>query len=365
MKHYRVTLVPQSSLFLGRDRGNRIVRRSFHYIPASTVGGALNTYFYQTGWDEGLAGRFRFGNLYPAVETGDGSVWLPAPRNLYYCPNCRTGHLIEDFRPKQALAELICPDCSGLRRPERGVVEARLSGDLFEVHPGQRKATPPEAGALTVGRTELHRTTAAHVGGRLHMIELLRVRGVPFHGDVWVNDAATDVIHPGVTFRLSVGGLRSRGCGSAELHIGGEVTDTPDDDRLLLAETPLLPLPDGMAATLTFRTTVATPYASVVVSERWAARPLEFGKGLVSFLDTIAVGSAFTATGDVALGERMFFYRLSGQTLELYGFDHTACVGHDYGAGYDFADLWTLGYGRVRRLLTTKGQPDRVAGESA
>lgn len=352
MKHYHVTVIPQSSLFLGRDRSNRVVRHSFHYIPASTIGGALNTHFYQTGWDKGLAGHFRFGNLYPAVDKRDESVWLPAPRNLYYCPTCRAGHLIEDFRPERALDELICSKngCSGLRRPEQGVVEARLSGDLFEVRPDRRKATPPEAGALTVGRTELHRTTAAHVDGRLHMVELLRARDVPFHGDVWVDDAATNVIHPGATFRLSIGGLRSRGCGRVALHIGDETTAPSTGDTLLLAETPLLSLPDGMTATPTLRATVATPYARVAVSERWAAKPLQSGKGLVSFLDTLAVGSVFTAPGNVVLGERMFFYRLNGQTLELYAFDRAACAGHDYDADYDFADLWTLGYGRVRRL---------------
>ena len=353
MKHYHVTVVPQSSLFLGRDRGNRVVRHSFHYVPASTIGGALNTRFYQTGWDKGLAGRFRFGNLYPAVNTKGEIVWLPAPRNLYYCPTCRAGYLVKDFQPEKVLDELICPDCQAMRRPQRGVVEAALIGDLFEVHPRQRRAAPPTVGALTVGRTELHRTTATHVDGRLHMVELLRARSVPFHGDVWVDDAATGVIHPGATFRLSIGGLRSRGCGRVKLRIGDEIAVTPAGEGSLLAETPLLPLPDRMVETPAFRATISTPYASVAVSERWAAKP---GKGLVSFLDTVAVGSAFTATQEVALGESMFFYRLNGQTLELYGFDRAACEGYDYGAGYTFADLWTLGYGRVRWLLTTKEQ---------
>jgi hypothetical protein len=50
------------------------------------------------------------------------------------------------------------------------------------------------------------------------------------------------------------------------------------------------------------------------------------------------------------MDERMYFYRLKGTDLMLYGFDLAACDAHDYNADYTFADLWTLGYGRLRFL---------------
>jgi hypothetical protein len=354
MKRYHVTVVPQSSLFLGRDRGNRVVRHSYHYIPASTIGGALNTRFYQVGWKT-LTEQVRFGNLYPAAKRGEELVWKPAPRNLYYCPTCRSGHLVESFGPESALTERICSrdGCQTPLQPEIGVVEVRLNGDCFEIHPDKRRSAPPTVNALTVGRTELHRTSAAHVDGRLHQVELLRVRGVPFHGDVWVSDEATDVIQTGASFRLSIGGLRSRGCGRVALHIGDEVTATPNGEETLLVETPLLPLPNSNGEEYpTFHAAIAAPYAQVAVDERWAAKPLRSGKGLVSFLHTLTVDSALiSAEGKgVAMDERMYFYRLKGTDLMLYGFDLAACDAHDYNADYTFADLWTLGYGRLRFL---------------
>jgi hypothetical protein len=350
MRRYWATVVPENSLFLGRERGNRVVRRSFHYIPASTIGGALNTRFYQIGWEEDLAGRFRFGNLYPAASGEGEDMWIPAPHNLYYCPTCRTGHLVTDFQPEKALDALICPDCRAMRRRQRGVVQARMKGHGFEVFPDQRKASPPMVGALTVGRTELQRTSATHVDGRLHMVELLRARGIPFCGDVWVEDEAAKVVRPGVTFRLSIGGLRSRGSGRAELRIGDEITTTPASGAVLMAETPLLPLPEDVTGAFTLLTRIATPYVSVGVSERWAAKPLESGKGLISFLNTVARGSVFAALGNVALDEQMFFYRLDGSGLELHGFDWEACGKYIYHDDYSFTDLWTLGYGRLRWL---------------
>ncbi len=352
MRHYQATLVPQSSLFLGRDRGNRAVRHSFHYVPASTIGGALNTHLYQIGRQD-LAKRFRFGNLYPAANGDQKSVWLPAPRNLTYCPACGRGHLVERFEPEQALAERICSQegCQAMRRPEQGVVEAGLNGNRFHVHPDERAATPPSVNAHVVGRTELHRTTAAHVDGRLHQVELLQARAVPFRGDVWVDDAAAQVLRPGATLRrLPVGGLRSRGCGRVELHIGPEIEDAPPGDGLLLAETPLLPLPEDVTRAPDAQVDVAAPYARVAVNERWAAKPLQSGKGLVSFLDTLAVGSVVAAPDEVKLGERMYFYRRQGAKLALYGFDRAGCDGHQYHVDYAFDELWTLGYGRLRQL---------------
>ena len=361
MRHYHATVVPQSSLFLGRDRGNRVVRHSFHYIPASTIGGALNTRLYQIGRRD-LSERFRFGNLYPSAKLRTGpaadgdheKVWIPAPRNLYYCPACGRGHVVESFGPESALAERICSEdsCQAMRRPEQGVVEADLNGDCLKIYPDERAAAPPTVSAQTVGRTELHRTTAAHVDGRLHQVELLQVRGLPFRGDVWVDDAAGQVLRPGAVFRLSIGGLRSRGCGRVELRIGEEIDDTPPGSGLFLVETPLLPLGERVDRPSGAPVEIAAPYARVAVNERWAAKPLQSGKGLVSFLDTLALGSALAAADDIALGEMMYFYRQNGSELELYGFDLATCGGHDYGADYDFADLWTLGYGRLRRLLS-------------
>jgi len=379
MKRYRVTVVPKSSLFLGCDRGNRVVRHSFHYIPSTTIGGALNTRFYQIGRRD-LVKRFRFGNLYPStadeaalrsgvsMDDDTANVWIPAPRNLYYCPTCREddGYLVEDFRPEKVLAELICPDCKARRRPEQGVVEAQLNGDRFEINPNKRKPASPTVGAQIVGRSELHRTTAAHVEGRLHQVELLQVRGLPFHGDVWVVDAAANVLRPGATFRLTIGGLRSRGCGRAELRVGDEITTAPTDEKTLLAETPLLPLPDGeVNGEPAFQATISTPYARVAVNERWAAKPLCSGKGLVSFLHTLAVGAALAldAGEDIALGERMYFYRLKGSKLTLYGFDLASCGGRDYSVDYSFAELWTLGYGRLR-TLSSNGDKHTRKGEA-
>lgn len=354
MRHYHATLVPQTSLFLGRDRGNRVVRHSFHYIPASTISGALNTRFYQMGRQD-LVGRFRFGNLHPATEGEGESVWMPAPRNLYYCPACGGGHLITDFRPEQALSERICSrdGCRAMLRAEQGVVETRRNGELFEVLVDHRRPSPPTVNAQIVGRTALHRSTGAHVDGQLHQVEVLRVRGVPFHGDVWVEDGAEDVLCPGVTFRLSIGGLRSRGSGRAELEIGAEIASTPAEDVLLLAETPLLPLPeDEVEDVAMVRATIVAPYAQMAVNERWAAKPLRSGKGLVSFLNAVTVGSALTLVeeGSVAQGDVMYFYRLHGPDLILYGFDRTACLARTYCVDYDFSELWTLGYGRVRWL---------------
>jgi hypothetical protein len=363
MKRYQVTVLPQSSLFLGRDRGNRAVRHSFHHIPATTIGGALNTRFHQLGW-KGLVGSVRFGNLYPAIKKDAEDVWLPAPRNLYYCPACHQGHLVTDFRPESALSERICArgDCGTPLRPEQGVVAARLGGARFAVDPDRRAAAPPSVNAQVVGRTELHRTTGAHVDGRLHQVELLRVQGHPFRGDVWVAGAATEVIHPGATFRLTIGGLRSRGCGHAELHIDDEIDNASTERVALLVETPVLPLPDDVVGeeegeAMTFGATVATPYAQMTVNERWAAKPLTSGKGLVSFLDTLTAGSTIAAQEVPVLDEVMYFYRPrpGGSEWVLHGFDRARCKGREYNADYSFLDLWTLGYGRLRELHSRIG----------
>jgi hypothetical protein len=245
-----------------------------------------------------------------------------------------------------------------MRRPEQGVVETDRVGDRFEIHPNGRAAASPTVNALTVGRTELHRTTAAHVDGRLHQVELLRVRGVPFLGDVWVSDEAASVIRKGAIFRLSIGGLRSRGCGRVELYIGDEVKSA-SNNALLLVETPLLPLPDDELEGISkIHAKIATPYAQVAVNERWATKPLCSGKGLVSFLHTISVGSTLAPVdgGDIILGEQMYFYDLLGSELTLYGFDLAACEGHNYSADYDLVDLWTLGYGRLRFLSSNSDE---------
>jgi len=358
MKNYYATIAPKSSLFLGRDRGNRVVRHTYHYIPASTIGGALNSRFYQMGW-KNLTKHFRFGNFYSTLygDDDDTRVWLPAPRNLYYCPACRRGYLVKSFAPESALIERICSQdgCQTMCRPEQGVVETDRVGDRFEIYPNGRAAASPTVNALTVGRTELHRTTASHVDGRLHQVELLRVRDVPFRGDVWVSDEAANVIRKGAIFRLSIGGLRSRGCGRVELHIGDEIKGASNNNALLLVETPLLTLPDDELEEISkIHAKIATPYAQVAVNERWATKPLRFGKGLVSFLHTISVGSTLAPIDgeDIILGEQMYFYNLAGSELTLYGFDLAACEEHNYSADYDLADLWTLGYGRLRFLFS-------------
>jgi len=359
MKHYHATVSPRTSLFLGRDRGNRAVRHSFHYVPASTIGGALNTHFYQLGRQD-LMERFRFGNLYPATEADDGSTWMPAPRSLYYCPACRGGHLITGFGVAESLSERMCSrdGCQTMLRAEHGVVNGRERGDTFEINVDDRRRTPPTVDGQIIGRTALQRGTGTHVDGRLHQVEVLRVRGVPFRGDVWVEDGLAQVLKPGATFRLSIGGLRSRGCGRAELRIGTEIEGGASEHGLLLAETPVLPLPDDVFEDVpTVTTGVRTPYARIEADERWAAKPLHTGKGLVSFLNAVAVGSTLKRIdgGGGIRGDVMHFYSLRGSDLILYGFDRDACAIRGYSKDYSFAELWTLGYGRVRWLVTGTG----------
>ena len=83
MPIYQVTVTPHSSLFLARERGNRAMRRSYPYIPASTASGALNTHLYQIGRAEArnlLAGVIDIVDLQLATLAGIaghrlGIVW--------------------------------------------------------------------------------------------------------------------------------------------------------------------------------------------------------------------------------------------------------------------------------------------------
>jgi hypothetical protein len=351
MPAYRVTVTPHSSLFLARERGNRAIRRSFPYIPASTASGALNSYFHQIGWKE-LMHTFRFSNLYPIRDSE--KVWLPSPRTLYRCPLCSQVAWMQDFDPVGMVGEVMCPNCGAMRRAAKGFVAAHLTHDA--VYPdGLVWERVPALNAQLSGRVVLHRTTGGQMDGRLHFVEVLRARNLPFRGLAWVKQSAAGTLRAGESFRLTMGGLRSRGSGRVTLTLDAvTVAATPVQEHdLLLVETPLLPLPTSLSGTTPALTVKAvSPYARVAVCERWAVKPLPSGKGLVSFLDTLTVGSVLqVVSGTTVLWPGLFFYRMAGTDMELYSppLLDDPVLGEDP-KDYTTADLWTLGFGQLRHL---------------
>jgi hypothetical protein len=351
MPVYRVTATPHSSLFLARERGNRAIRRSFPYIPASTASGALNTHFHQIGRAE-LMRIFRFSNLYPACD--EERVWLPAPRTLYCCPVCSQTAWMQDFEPTGMAGEVMCPVCGAMRRPVQGFVAAQLAHDA--VHPdGLVRERIPALNAQLSGRVALHRTTGGQVDGQLHFAEVLRARNVPFRGLAWVEQSAARTLRAGDSFRLTMGGLRSRGSGRVTLTLEAVTAAAMPDQAgdLLLVETPLLPLPEPLAGTAATMLTVraVSPYARIEVCERWAAKPLHSGKGLVSFLDVLAMGSVLkVVSGATTLWPGMFFYEMEGMEVKLHYFPPPWSDSLVMGQDYTTADLGTLGFGQLRRL---------------
>jgi hypothetical protein len=350
MQAWQPTVIPRSSLFLARERGNRAIRRSFPYIPATTASGALNTRLHQLGW-KGTMYTFRFGNLYPALD--DQQVWLPAPRTLYRCPACSQFRWMQALAPAEMANEMLCDVCGALRRPAEGFVAARLTPHSAQPTEVLRQRVPALNAQLS-GRVALHRRTGGQMDGQLHFVEVLRVRGLPFRGTAWLEP---DTIQTEAEIRLMMGGLRSRGSGRVTLRLEA-LPDGEDDnpavapgDRLWV-ETPTLPLPAKLEAASPLLTArVVSPYARVEVCERWAAKPLVAGKGLVSFLDTLAVGSVLTVSeGTAKLGPGIFFYGSDGIDLALYylepPFDDEPVLGQDY----SLVELWTLGFGQLRRL---------------
>lgn len=350
MPAYRLTVTPHSSLFLARERGNRAIRRSFPYIPASTASGALNTRLYQLGWD-GLMRTFRFSNLYPACD-GE-TVWLPAPRTLYRCPVCSQVNWMRNFDPADMVSEMMCSVCGAMRRPARGFVSARLAHDAVQPSNLFRERVSALNAQLS-GRVALHRTTGGQVDGQLHFIEVLRARNLAFRGLAWVESGASTTFQPGARFRLAMGGMRSRGSGRVTLAFEAATSQGTSIQvgDVLLVETPVLPLPealDGASPTLTVQ--AVSPYARVEVCERWAAKPLRWGKGLVSFLDVVAMGSVLKVSdGTASLRHGLFFYKMADLAVELFylepPFPSDPVVGEDY----TVEDLWTLGFGQLRRF---------------
>jgi len=352
MPAYQVTATPHSSLFLARERGNRAYRRSFSYIPASTASGALNSRLYQIGWDD-LMHTFRFSNLYAAYD--DDHVWLPAPRTLFRCPACSQVTWMQCFDPASMVGEMICQECGVMRRPARGFVAVRLTHDSV-IHDGPLRERILPLSAQLSGRVALHRNTGGQVDGRLHFVEVLRARGVPFRGSGWVEQSALGTLAAGQRFRLTMGGLRSRGCGRVTLEMGttNAAAEPVGENDLLLVETPVLPLPEslrGNPPVLTAR--AVSPYARVEVCERWAAKQLKSSKGLVSFLDVLAVGSVVQVTGGTtALWPGLFFYWMEGTRVDLHyivpqAFPNDPVIGDEY----TIEELWTLGFGQLKRLV--------------
>lgn len=353
MLHYRVAVIPHSSLFLARERGNRVVRHSYPYIPASTLGGALNTYFYQTGQEEMVNGC-RFGNAYPQVADAEEAVWMPTQRNYYVCSRCGKVHLVTDLGPGATLRALICDACRAPRREYTGVAQTMLSTDVCTLtarhQPGARML-----GAMTVGRTEVQRTTSTAVSGRLHMVQVLRARATRFVGDLCVQGAAAQVIRTGMTFRLAIGGQRSRGSGQVELEIEELLAGNSQTTGTVLAETPLLPLPDAHRDLVpAIEATTSGVFAKLAPHERWAAKPLRASKGLVAFLDTLALGSVMTMLhpSAISLNDKVWFYRMgTGLSISLYGLHYSQLGADLYEASdYTLTELWVLGYGRMRWL---------------
>ena len=369
----QVVFTPQTSLFLSRDRGDRHYRYTHYYVPASTIAGAVNTYLYRRGHHD-LMRKFRFSNLYPQDEEDRSLVWVPSPRNLLFCPACGRSHVVETLDPAEAYESLIC-SCQkqALRKPHRGFVLARVDSDRWLVHgatdwqEARRSRRMRVVDSQLIGRTPQNRVTGIKVEHLLHAVEIIKRKDVLveggeskiislFRGDVLTaGDKLTDKLKG---LHLRVGGLLTRGCGYGQLDVeddGSSGASPWDGGAVLVVETPLLPLPKSLEGLSSEVVTVNTTsmFALVETCERWSVK---LGR-LIAFPQVLGVGSVLWLAGPVAgPSASMFFYR-PGDQFELHRFAHELCLGEEHPAIsvkeqtlYTLAELWSLGFGRLRRL---------------
>lgn len=386
--HYTATLTPQTSLFLGRDRGNRVIRHSFHFIPSSTISGALNTYLHQIGRDD-LMCSFRFSNFYPGMRENEGIFWLPSPKNIYYCPKCQTEKFIDDFSVSNLLTNIHCGSdgCSTLCRQHQGFVASRwsdrLTFNIFLGHP-YRRIRIEEVDAQVIGRTAHSRLTMTKMEHLFYSVEVLKVRNTAFYGDLIIDDKVASILMKG-PLCLNLGGQRSRGSGRAilsiEQGIGAEnqINLTPSDplsdqeeksedkqtdsrDKVLFAETPILPLGQNIDGSKAFTVQAVAPFAEISLCERWATKPLKEGKGLVVFTPVLSQGSVLKAQVNKNpndLRDGMVFFKPTSDhlSLELHYADSQRCQKNDeISRDYTLRDLWSLGFGRLRFLQKEERQ---------
>jgi len=358
MRHYRVTLVAETSLHLGRDRATRVSRYSHHYIPASTISGAVNTFLHQRGLYQ-FMGKFRFTNLY--ITEGDAGVWVPTPHNVLVCPACKKPYVVKKAGSVWGFEDLVC-SCANkaLRKPYKGFILVQNPNPASFVIPQDiklRKRAVKEA--WLVGRTAHGRWRGIQQEGKLHFVEILPSNSkLAFQGYLSIMDGADELRKFLDGARLRVGGLLSRGCGRVKLNLRlvEEITErVMANGKLLVVETPLLLLPSTINGSKLPKIKAATTsqVAEVGVCERWSIKlEAESRGGLITFTNVLDIGTVIEAQLRInEITEAMFFYEIESGELNLYKCPLKSCLGGKSAMGpYSLEELWSLGFGHLRLL---------------
>lgn len=357
MRHYRVKLIAETSLHLGRDRATRVSRHSRHYIPASTISGAVNTFLYQRGLYH-LMGQFRFTNLYIAED--DERVWIPTPRNVLVCPACKEAYVVKRAGDVWEFEDLICTcPARALRKPYKGFILVQSPGPASFVIPQEirlRRQAVEEAWLL--GRTAHDRWRGIQQSGKLHFVEILPSNSrLIFQGYISVSDKASALPSLLTGARLRVGGLLSRGCGRARLTFQRLELEEMVGGKLLVIESPLLPLallPPRLKDRLRqYEAVTTSQIAQIGICERWSIKlESEVGGGLLSFPNVLDISSVIQVDEKVeGVSEALFFYEIESGRLRLYmcpfklGSEAKSQIGP-----YSLTELWSLGFGKLRYL---------------